>query len=75
AAVYTSGESRGVVDHNVKAWDIAAAVPLVSAAGGVVDYITPAPFPLREFDLKMGRIFYVAGSKSGAAELRQLLGV
>lgn len=70
-----AGLFDGVVDHNVKAWDIAAAVPLVSAAGGVVDYITPAPFPLREFDLKMGRIFYVAGSKSGAAELRQLLGV
>ncbi|MCF7686769.1 MAG: inositol monophosphatase [Cephaloticoccus sp.] len=64
-----------VVDHNVKVWDIAAAVPLVLAAGGVVDYISPSPFPLREFDLQMGRIFYVAGDPTVIPQLRALLGV
>jgi myo-inositol-1(or 4)-monophosphatase len=70
-----NGLFDGVVDHNVKVWDIAAAVPLVLAAGGVVDYISPSPFPLREFDLQMGRIFYVAGDRAGVAELRRLLDV
>jgi myo-inositol-1(or 4)-monophosphatase len=64
-----------VVDHNVKVWDIAAAVPLVLAGGGVVEFVTASPFPLRQFDLNMGRIFYVAGTKAGVAELRRLLGV
>lgn len=70
-----NGLFDGVVDHNVKVWDIAAAVPLVLAGGGVVDYVSKSPFPLREFDLKMGRIFYVAGDKDGAARLRSLLEV
>ncbi|MFI5358165.1 MAG: inositol monophosphatase family protein [Opitutales bacterium] len=70
-----AGLFDGVVDHNVKVWDIAAAVPLVLAAGGVVDYISPAPFPLRAFDLKMGRTFYLAGSREAVAQLRRLLGV
>jgi len=63
------------VDHNVKVWDIASAVPLVLAAGGTVDYISASPFPLLEFDLHMGRIFYVAGASSGCTQLRTLLEV
>ena len=70
-----AGLFDGVVDHNVKAWDIAAAVPLVKAVGGVVDYVTAAPFPLREFDLHMPRIFYVAGSPAAVATLKTELGV
>lgn len=65
----------GTVDHNVKVWDIAAAVPLCLAAGGEVQFLKNDPFPLRAFDLKMGRIFYVAGNISVCARLRELLGV
>ncbi|MEZ5413730.1 MAG: inositol monophosphatase [Opitutaceae bacterium] len=70
-----AGLFDGVVDHNVKAWDIAAAVPLVKAVGGEVAYVSPAPFPLREFDLNMGRTFYVAGAPAAVTELKQSLGV
>jgi myo-inositol-1(or 4)-monophosphatase len=63
----------GTVDHNVKIWDIAAAVPLCLAAGGEVQFLNGEQFPLRQFDLKMGRIFYVAGNKSVCARLRELL--
>jgi len=63
----------GTVDHNVKIWDIAAAIPLVLAGGGQVEFITPAPIPLRTFDLKMGRIFYFAGSPLMCAHLRKVL--
>lgn len=73
-AYVAAGLLDAVVDHNVKVWDIAAAVPLVLAAGGTVDYVSPSPFPLREFDLQMDRIFYLAGAPSGCAQLRALLG-
>jgi len=62
-----------VVDHNVKVWDIAAAVPMVLAAGGTVNYVTLPPFPLRNFDVNMGRIFCIAGSAAAVAKLRNLL--
>lgn len=70
-----NGLFDGVVDHNVKIWDIAAAVPLVLANGGAVDFISESPFPLKEFDLKMKRIFYIAGDPAGVKELRRLLEV
>lgn len=72
-AYVAAGLLDAVVDHNVKVWDIASAVPLVLAAGGTVDYISASPFPLRVFDLHMSRIFYVAGTVSGCAQLRALL--
>lgn len=53
----------GVVDHNVKLWDIAAAVPLVEAVGGELRYLKWEPFPMRAFDQNMKRITYVGGSK------------
>lgn len=74
-AYVAAGLIDAVVDHNVKVWDIASAVPLVLAAGGQVDYVTSAPFPLREFDLKMPRIFYLAGSPEACVRLRQVLAV
>jgi uncharacterized protein YigE (DUF2233 family) len=40
-----------------------------------VEYVSKSPFPLREFDLQMGRIFYVAGDQAGVTEMRRLLGV
>jgi myo-inositol-1(or 4)-monophosphatase len=65
----------GTVDHNVKVWDIAAAVPLVWAGGGKVEFLNGEQFPLRSFDLKMGRIFYLAGNEAICARLRSVLGV
>jgi len=63
-----------VVDHNVKIWDIAAAVPMILATGGAVHYVTPKPFPMRNFDVNMGRTFCIAGSPPTVAKLRRLLG-
>lgn len=74
-AYVAAGLLDGVVDHNVKVWDIAAAVPLVEAAGGRVEFITRSPFPLEEFDLGMDRIFYVAGSAAVCGQLRGVLGI
>ena len=65
----------GTVDHNVKIWDIAAAVPLCLAGGGRVEFLNGGQFPLRTFDLKMRRIFYVAGNAQVCARLRELLKV
>jgi myo-inositol-1(or 4)-monophosphatase len=64
----------GTVDHNVKIWDIAAAVPLCLAGGGEVQFLNGEQFPLRQFDLKMSRIFYVAGNTAVCRRLRELLG-
>jgi myo-inositol-1(or 4)-monophosphatase len=65
----------GTVDHNVKIWDIAAAIPLCLAGGGEVHFLNGEQFPLRQFDLKMARIFYVAGNAKVCARLRELLRV
>ena len=63
----------GTVDHNVKIWDIAAAVPLCLAGGGRVEFLNGEQFPLRQFDVKMGRIMYVAGNAAMCAKLRSVL--
>jgi myo-inositol-1(or 4)-monophosphatase len=62
------------VDHNVRIWDIAAAVPLVWAGGGEVQFLNGAQFPMRVFNLKMERIQFVAGNAETCAMLRGLLG-
>ena len=63
----------GTVDHNVRIWDIAAAMPLCLAGGGQVRFLNGEQFPLRSFDLKMPRIFYIAGNAKVCARLRELL--
>lgn len=63
----------GCVDFNVKIWDLAAAIPLVRAAGGEVTFLNGEQLPMRVFNLKMGRIVYVAGGPIVAARLRELL--
>lgn len=63
----------GTVDHNVKIWDIAAAVPLCLAGGGQVEFLNGEQFPLRQFDLNMARIRYIAGNAAMCARLRALL--
>lgn len=63
----------GTVDHNVKVWDIAAAVPLCLAGGGQVEFLNGEQFPMLQFDLKMARIQYIAGSAQMCRRLRELL--
>jgi myo-inositol-1(or 4)-monophosphatase len=69
------GLLEGTVDHNVRIWDIAAAVPLCWAAGGTVEFLNGTQFPMAAFDLKMGRIFYVAGNTAMCARLKKILAV
>jgi|GEM_PF-3407800 len=61
-AYVANGLSRCSGVTTVKVWVIAAAVPLILASGGEVEYISESPFPLREFNLKMRRIFYLTGT-------------
>lgn len=61
------------VDHNVRIWDIAAAVPLVWAGGGEVQFLNGEQFPMKEFNLRMARILFVAGNAAACATLRVLL--
>lgn len=68
-----TGHLEGVVDHNVKLWDIAAAVPLVWALGGETRFLQIDPFPMRRFDLEMPRLVYVAGSSSICSALLETL--
>lgn len=64
----------GTLDHNVKVWDIAAAVPMCIGAGGEVHFLRKSPFPLRTFDIRMGRILYVAGNAAVCARIEELIG-
>lgn len=73
-AYVATGLLDGCVDYNVKIWDLAAAIPLVRAAGGEVQFLNGEQLPLRQFDLKMQRIVYVAGSRAMCARLRELMG-
>ena len=72
-AYVAAGMLDGVVDHNVKLWDIAAAVAMVRAAGGEVRFLANNPTPLRRFDLGMPRIFYVAGATAMCDDLMAVL--
>lgn len=68
-----AGILDGCVDYNVKIWDLAAAIPLVRAAGGEVHFLNGEQLPMTQFNLKMGRIVYVAGSPAMCARLRGLV--
>src|SRR4051812_34490074 len=72
-AYVAAGLLDGCVDFNVKIWDLAAAIPLVRAAGGEVHFINREQLPMKTFDLKMGRIIYVAGSPAMCTRLRELM--
>lgn len=71
-AYVAAGLFDGTVDHNVKVWDIAAAVALCRGAGGELHFLNREVFPMREFDLKQARIRYFAG---GAPICRVLAGL
>lgn len=68
-----AGLLDATADHNVKVWDIAAAVAFCEGAGAEVRYLREPAFPLRVFDLKMNRIPFVAGAPALAEELEKLL--
>jgi myo-inositol-1(or 4)-monophosphatase len=68
------GLLNGVVDHNNKVWDIAAACALLSEGGVEIHYLENAPFPLREFSLKSPRVQYVAGNAEMVRRLRAVIG-
>ncbi len=72
-AYVAAGILDGCVDYNVKIWDLAAAIPLVRAAGGEVQFLNGEQLPMQQFDLKMKRIIYVAGSAAMCAQLRHLM--
>lgn len=72
-AYVAAGLLDGCVDFNVKIWDLAAAIPLVRAAGGEVHFLNGEQLPMRTFDLKMGRIIYIAGGPAMSARLRELI--
>jgi myo-inositol-1(or 4)-monophosphatase len=72
-AYVAAGLLDGCVDFNVKIWDLAAAIPLVLAAGGEVHFLNGEQLPVRQFDLNMRRIVYVAGSPAMCTRLRQLM--
>ncbi len=72
-AYVAAGMLDGCVDYNVKIWDLAAAIPLVRAGGGAVHFLNGEQLPMRQFNLKMGRIVYVAGSPAMCARLRELM--
>ncbi|MEX2044675.1 MAG: inositol monophosphatase, partial [Opitutus sp.] len=60
------------VDYNVKIWDLAGAIPLVRAAGGEVHFLNGEQLPIRQFDLGMGPIVYVAGGPAMCRRLEEL---
>jgi myo-inositol-1(or 4)-monophosphatase len=72
-AYVAAGLFDGCVDFNVKIWDLAAAIPLVRAAGGEVTFINGEQLPMKTFNLKMAKIVYVAGGPIVAARLRELM--
>lgn len=72
-AYVAAGILDGCVDYNVKIWDLAAAIPLVRAAGGEVHFINGEQLPMRAFDLKMKKIIYLAGSPAMCERLMTLM--
>ena len=64
----------GVVEHNNRMWDIAAACALIEESGAEIHYLNGSPYPLREFTLKTGRVQYVTGNKAMCAKLHEMLG-
>lgn len=64
----------GVVEHNNKIWDIAAACALIEEAGAEIHYLNASPYPMKEFTLKSGRVQYVTGNSAMCTKLHEMLG-
>lgn len=63
----------GVVDLNVKVWDIAAAHALCLASGAKIKFLSEPVFPLNAFDVACPNIHYCAGNPAMAEQLQQLI--
>jgi myo-inositol-1(or 4)-monophosphatase len=63
----------GVVDHNVRVWDIAAAHAIALGGGAEIHYLRNNPFPMRQFSLQPPRIHYLAGNAAVCARIKELL--
>ncbi|MSU68829.1 MAG: inositol monophosphatase [Opitutia bacterium] len=72
-AYVAAGILDGCVDYNVKIWDLAAAIPLVRATGGEVQFLNGEQLPMRFFDLQMKPIIYAAGGPAMCARLCELM--
>lgn len=72
-AYVAAGLFDGCIDFNVKIWDLAAAIALVRAAGGEIYFLNGEQLPMKTFDLKMGRIVYVAGGPIVGQRLREIV--
>jgi myo-inositol-1(or 4)-monophosphatase len=72
-AYVAAGILDGCVDYNVKIWDLAAAIPLVRAAGGDVKFLNGEQLPMKVFDLKMKKIMYAAGGEAMRGRLVELM--
>jgi len=72
-AYVAAGMLDGCVDFNVKIWDLAASIPLVRAGGGEVHFLNGEQLPMKQFDLRMKGIIYVAGSPAMCARLRTVV--
>lgn len=64
----------GVVEHNNRIWDMAAACALLAEAGVDIRYLANPPFPMTEFTLKAPRVRYVAGHPAMCDALLATLG-
>jgi myo-inositol-1(or 4)-monophosphatase len=69
-AYAAAGLFHGVVDHNVKLWDIAAGIALMRGGGGDVEFLANDPLPLRRFDVHQPRCVYVGGNTAVRRDLR-----
>ncbi|HTT58151.1 MAG TPA: inositol monophosphatase [Opitutaceae bacterium] len=63
----------GLLDHNVRFWDIAAAHAIALGGGAEIHYLRNHPFPLRRLDPNPPRIHYIAGNAAMCRRLRQVL--
>jgi myo-inositol-1(or 4)-monophosphatase len=67
------GFLHGCVEFRVRVWDIAAAYPIVLAAGGKVDFFEASVFPLKTFHTKLERCAMVAGTDEFCLHVLQLM--
>lgn len=72
-AYVANGFLAGMVDVNVRVWDIAAAYALCGAAGVEVRILNASVFPLETFDLRMPPLHVCAGKAGICDRLARLL--
>jgi myo-inositol-1(or 4)-monophosphatase len=72
-AYVANGLLAGMVDFNVRVWDIAAAVALCHAVGMEVRFLRGNPFPLNDFDLGRPPMHMCAGSSQICDRIEGLL--